>query len=107
MYCPAETDRHTGPIALFAHVYDFRIAILRRRGLLLQTEYSVVCLSICHDREPSKKTAEPIKMPLGLWTWVGPRNHILEGGAQRRNLVNMTEPFVCGDDAALCQTYSN
>jgi len=26
-----------------------------------------------------KKTAEPIKMPLGIWIPVGPRNHVLDG----------------------------
>jgi len=26
------------------------------------------------------KTAEPIEMPFGLWTRVGPRNHVLDGG---------------------------
>jgi len=26
------------------------------------------------------KTAEPIEMPFGLRTWVGPGNHILDGG---------------------------
>ena len=25
------------------------------------------------------KTAEPIEMPFGLRTWVGPRNHVLDG----------------------------
>jgi len=25
------------------------------------------------------KTAEPIKMPFGLWTRVGPRKHVLDG----------------------------
>jgi len=25
------------------------------------------------------KTAEPIDMPFGLWTGVGPRNHVLVG----------------------------
>jgi len=25
------------------------------------------------------KTTEPIKMPFGLRTWVGPRNHVLDG----------------------------
>jgi len=25
-------------------------------------------------------TAEPIEMPLGMLTWVGPRNHALDGG---------------------------
>ena len=41
------------------------LAYVRRRGLLLQTEYrglSVGRRSISHDREPCKKTAEPIEM---------------------------------------------
>jgi len=38
----------------------------------------VVCLSVRHDREPCK-TAEPIDMPLRLWTRVGPRDHVLHG----------------------------
>jgi len=25
------------------------------------------------------KMAERIDMPFGIWTWVGPRNHVLEG----------------------------
>jgi len=25
------------------------------------------------------KTAEPIEMPFGMWTRVGPRNHVLDG----------------------------
>jgi len=24
-------------------------------------------------------TTEPIETPFGLWTWVGPRKHVLEG----------------------------
>jgi len=26
------------------------------------------------------KTAQPIKLPFGLWTRMGPRNHVLDGG---------------------------
>jgi len=26
------------------------------------------------------KKAESVKMPFGLWTWMGPRNHVLDGG---------------------------
>jgi len=25
------------------------------------------------------KTAEPIEMPFGLWAWMSPRNHVLDG----------------------------
>ena len=38
-----------------------------------------VCLSVCHDREPSKM-AEPIDMRFGMWTRVGPRKHALDMG---------------------------
>jgi len=27
------------------------------------------------------KTVEPIDMPFGLRTWVGPRDHVLDGGS--------------------------
>ena len=27
------------------------------------------------------KTAEPTEMPFGLRTWVGPRDHVLDGGS--------------------------
>jgi len=57
---------------------------------------------IHHDREPCK-TAEPITMPFGLWTRVGPRNRVLDEGAHWRQLANTTEPSMCGGDAALCQ----
>jgi len=44
----------------------------------------VVCLSVglsvCHTSEPCK-TAEPIEMPFGLRTWVGPRDHVIDGGS--------------------------
>jgi len=38
-----------------------------------------VCLSICHSSEPCK-TAQPIEIPFGLRTRMGPRNHVLDGG---------------------------
>ena len=28
------------------------------------------------------KTAEPIKMPFGLWARMGPRNHVLDGSPE-------------------------
>jgi len=45
---------------------------------------SMVCLSVrqsvCQDQIASPaKTAEPVKMPFGLWTRVGPRNQVLDG----------------------------
>jgi len=55
------------------------ITVLHRCGLLLQMQQHglFVGLSVCLDRETGKM-AELIKMPFGLWTWVGPRNHVLD-----------------------------
>jgi len=41
-----------------------------------------VCLSVCLSVTlvSPAKTSEPIEMPFGLRTWVGPGNHILDGG---------------------------
>ena len=36
-------------------------------------------LSVCHTSEPYKNV-QPNEMPFGLWAWMGPRNHVLEGG---------------------------
>jgi len=47
--------------------------------------------------------AEPIEMPFGIWTRVGPRKHGLGGRAHWRNLGNTIEPSMCGGDAACCQ----
>ena len=41
----------------------------------------MVCLSVGLSvtlLSPAK-TAEPIKMPFGLRTWLGPRDHVLDG----------------------------
>jgi len=35
-----------------------------------------VCLSV--TMVSHAKMAEPIKMSFGLWTWVGPRNYVLD-----------------------------
>ena len=49
------------------------------------------------------KTAEPIKMLFGMWTWVGPRKHVLDEGAYWRSLANVIEPSMCSGDVAICQ----
>jgi len=65
---------------------------------------TVVCrLSVCHSSEPCKNG----------WTdrdavWVvdlgASKEACVTWGAHWHNLVNTTEPSVCGSDAALCQT---
>jgi len=57
----------------------------------------VVCLSVCRSCEPCK-IAEPIEMPFGMWSPVGPVKHVLDGGAHWRHLANMIEPSMCGGD---------
>jgi len=49
------------------------------------------------------KTAEPIEMSFGIWTPVGARKHVLGAGAYWRHVANITEPSICGGDAACCQ----
>jgi len=44
---------------------------------------SMVCLPVCRSvtvMSPAKMT-EAIKIPFALWTWVDPRNYVLDGGA--------------------------
>ena len=49
------------------------------------------------------KKAEPIEMPFGMCTPVGPRKHMLDGSSHWHYLANTTERSVCGGDGALCQ----
>jgi len=45
------------------------------------------------------KTAELIEMPFGMWTRVGPRKHVLDGGAHCIYLAYTIGPSACGNDA--------
>ena len=67
-----------------------------------------------HSAGICAKTAEPIDLPFGLWTRVGPRKHKFNrirqtapmfphGRAHCRHLANANEPSVCCCYAALCQ----
>ena len=79
-----------------------RIAVLRIRiDVACYRPSSVVYRSV--TVVSPAKTAEPIEMPFGLRTRVGPRNHVLGGGAPWRNLANTIEPSMCGGDAACYQ----
>jgi len=44
---------------------------------LLETEYRGLSVTLVSP----VKTAEPIEMPSGLRTWLGPRDHVLDGGS--------------------------
>jgi len=54
----------------------------------------VVCLSVDVGWSVAflsrAKTAEPIEMPFGVWTWVGQRNHLLDGGTDPRARAILT-----------------
>ena len=64
---------------------------------------SFVCLSVTVVSRA--KTAEPIKMPFWMWTWMGPRKRVLDWGAPWRYLANTIEPCTCYGDVALCQIW--
>jgi len=68
-------------------------AILRKKGAARCTVYG-------HSAVRCAKTAEPIKMPYGIWTWLGPRKHVLDGGAHKHHLANTIEPYTCGGNTA-------
>jgi len=57
-------------------------AVLRRCGLFLHMEYSVIgCLSVCQSLTlvTPAKTAKPIEIPFATWIWVCPSKHVLDG----------------------------
>ena len=68
---------------------------------------SVVCPSVGRSVTimSCAKTAEPIEMPFGIWTRVGPVKHALCGvhSAHWRNLTNTIEQSMCGGSSACCQ----
>jgi len=47
--------------------------------------------------------AEPMEITFGIWTWVGPGKHILDGGAHWRHLANTIELYIYGGDCPFCQ----
>ena len=74
-----------------------RIAWAESKGTACCYRCSVICLSVClsagHSRTPYKM-AEPIDIPFGMWTRVGPRNYALGGG--RGNYGERGAPVRCG-----------
>jgi len=51
------------------------------------------CKVLGHSAVICAKTTELIEMPFGLWAWMGPRNHVLEGCPQMLRDVAMTTNF--------------
>jgi len=57
-----------------------------------------------HSAVNAAKTAEAIEMPFGLWTWVGPKKHVLDGSAdppwegtvfRGKNIPGYPKTFYC------------
>ena len=46
-----------------------------------------------HSVVSCANTAEPIKMPFGLWAWMGQRNHVLDGSPEVLRDVAMATNF--------------
>jgi len=51
------------------------------------------------------KMAELIEMSFWAWTQVGPRKHVLDGGADSHHLVNMIEQSMWSGDASFLSNY--
>jgi len=69
------------------------------------TDPVTVCLSICRSVTlvSPAKTAAPVEMPFGLRTWVGPRNHVLDGG----QMPHGKGRFFRGERASPCKVYGH
>jgi len=59
-----------------------------------------VCVCLLGITMNCSKTAEPVKMPFGFWTLVGPPNHVLGGG---RGLDTPGKWAVLGHLPACCE----
>ena len=46
----------------------------------IDTRVVCACLCVRHELYPAK-TVGPIEMSFGVWAWVGPSNHVLDGGS--------------------------
>ena len=75
---------------------------LHAKGQFLEER---TCIGMPDDNAVSSaKMAEPIKMPLGLRTRIGPGKDVLHrGGAHWRHLANTIEPSMCGVMRLFCQ----
>ena len=62
---------------------------------------------MCLSAVSCARTAEPIEMPFGFWNRVGPRKHLLGGGAHWRHLANTIEPNMCGGRCGLLSNCIN
>ena len=57
-----------------------RLHCIRRCSLLLLMEQRGLPVGLSVMIWSPAKTAEPIELLFGLWTWVGQRNHVFDGG---------------------------
>jgi len=57
-----------------------RIAVLRTQMRPILTNRVAWSVGLSVTLVSPAKTAAPIELPFGLRTWVGPGNHVLDGG---------------------------
>jgi len=84
-------------------MYLMGVQIPPWKGAILRGKGAAHCKVYWLSVVSCARTAEPIEMPFGIWTRVGPRKHGLGKGADWRHLANATEPSMYGGDAACCQ----
>lgn len=60
-----------------------------------------VCVRVLHKKVSPTNTAELTEIPLGVWTRVGPRNHVLHGGldSHKRGNFQAHLPAHCKQDS--------
>ena len=62
-------------------------------GAILRGEGASYCKVWEQSAVNCAKTAEPIEIPFGLWSWMGSRNHALDGNAVVLRDVAMATNF--------------
>ena len=68
---------HWPPSLRFVTIIIVIIRPHRRTAQMRPVATDGVAWSVCLSREPAKP-AEPIDVPFLIWTWVGPRQHVLD-----------------------------
>jgi len=66
-------------VGLGNHVLD-GVQIPHGKRQIFGGEWASHCKVLGHSMVICAKTAEPIRMPFGLWARMGRRNHVLDGG---------------------------
>jgi len=79
---PIVTDRVAWSVGLSVYWSVTLVTVLCTQMRPIVTDRVALSVGLSVTVVSPAKTATPIEMPFGLRTWVGPRNHVLDGGPQ-------------------------